>query len=152
MLQSRLQKRLRHLKIKSFTEYIDHVFGENGADTEIINMIDVVSTNKTDFFREPLHFEYLAENILPELYAKIDNRPLKIRSAGFSSGEEAYPIAMTISDFLDGNTEYDYNILGTDISTDISQKAVNAVYREDRIANIPINSKEKILSQKQIAT
>ncbi len=143
MLQSRLQKRLRHLKIKTFSEYIDHVFGENGADTEIIHMIDVVSTNKTDFFREPIHFEYLAENILPELYEEIGSRPLKIWSAGCSSGEEAYTIAMTISEFLEGSSGYDYNILGTDISTDILQKAVNAIYREDRIANIPMNIRKK---------
>ena len=143
MLQSRLQKRLRHLNLKTFAGYIDYVFGENGADAEIIHMIDVVSTNKTDFFREPLHFEYLTENILPELFTMAGNRSLKIWSAGCSSGEEAFTIAMTINEFLDGSSEYDYSILGTDISTEILQKAANAIYREDRIANIPMNIRKK---------
>ncbi|MFP4367816.1 MAG: CheR family methyltransferase [Bacteroidales bacterium] len=143
MLQSRLQKRLRHLKISTFKEYIDYVFGENDAETEIIHMIDAVSTNKTDFFREPLHFEFLAENILPELIPVARNRPLKIWSAGCSSGEEAYTIAITISEFNSEGAGVDFSILGTDISTDILQKAVNAVYREDRTANIPISIKKR---------
>lgn len=143
MLQSRLQKRLRHLKISTFKEYIDYVFGENDAETEIIHMIDAVSTNKTDFFREPLHFDYLVENILPELIPVARNRPLKIWSAGCSSGEEAYTIAITISEFNSEGAGVDFSILGTDISTDILQKAVNAIYREDRTANIPISIKKK---------
>ncbi len=145
MLQSRLQKRLRHLKIRTFGEYIDYVFGENGADAEIIHMIDVVSTNKTDFFREPVHFEFLAENILPGINLKTSaDRPLRIWSAGCSSGEEAYTIAITINEYIEEHKEdIDYRILGTDISTDILQKAVNAVYREDRVANIPMNIRRK---------
>ncbi len=144
MLQSRLQKRLRHLKIRTFGEYIDYVFGQNGADAEIIHMLDVVSTNKTDFFREPVHFEFLAENILPEVIQRTADRPLKIWSAGCSSGEEAFTIAITISEFIEEHREnIDYKILGTDISTDILQKAVDGVYKEERIANIPMNIKRK---------
>lgn len=132
MLQSRLQKRLRYLNMTSFREYIDYVFGENGAATEIIHMIDVVSTNKTDFFREPIHFEFLTNEILPEFSELIRGRPLRVWSAGCSSGEEAYTIAMTINEFNARNNGPDFSILGTDISTDILQRAVDAVYREDR--------------------
>lgn len=66
MLQSRLQKRLRELNISSFKEYVDFVFSEQGMEDEVIQMIDVVSTNKTDFFREPHHFDFLTNTILPE--------------------------------------------------------------------------------------
>lgn len=143
MLQSRLQKRLRHLNLRTFREYIDFVFGENGIESEIIHMIDVVSTNKTDFFRESLHFDFLSNEILPELSSVISGRPLKIWSAGCSSGEEAYTLAMTISEFNIRNSGPDFSILGTDISTDILQKAVNAVYRNDRISGIEEHLKKK---------
>ena len=66
MLQSRLQKRLRDLNIRTFKEYVDYVFTQEGQDNEVVHMIDVVSTNKTDFFREPAHFEFLQSHILPE--------------------------------------------------------------------------------------
>lgn len=66
MLQSRLQKRLRHLGLITFESYIDFVFSDKGAE-EIIHMMDVVSTNKTDFFREPTHFDFMSEVVLPEV-------------------------------------------------------------------------------------
>ena len=69
MLKSRLQKRLKQLNIKSFSAYIDYAF-KKGNEHEIINMIDLVSTNKTDFFREPAHFTFLSEEILPNIVSK----------------------------------------------------------------------------------
>jgi chemotaxis protein methyltransferase CheR len=144
MLQSRLQKRLRHLNIRSFKEYIDYVFGEKGGDSEIIHMIDVVSTNKTDFFREPMHFDYLSCHILPEQAELVRGRPLRIWSAGCSSGEEAFTLAMVLSEYNSENKyKIDFSILGTDISTDILQKAVNGVYKEDRIAGISTGLRKK---------
>src|SRR6056297_3316425 len=73
MLQSRLHKRLRYLEMSSFKEYIDYIFSEDGLQYEIIHMLDVVSTNKTDFFREPVHFDFMKDVILPEY---IDTFPL----------------------------------------------------------------------------
>ena len=78
MLQSRLQKRLRALKIYSFKDYIEYVFSKEG-NNEIIHMMDVVSTNKTDFYREPAHFEYLRDTILPQLYE--EKKSIKLWSA-----------------------------------------------------------------------
>ena len=66
MLQSRLQKRLRELNMTNFKEYVNYVFSKEGQDNEVIHMIDVVSTNKTDFFREPVHFEFLTNIVVPE--------------------------------------------------------------------------------------
>lgn len=142
MLQSRLQKRLRELNITSFKEYCDIVFSPEGAD-EIIHMIDVVSTNKTDFFREPNHFAFMQEVILPEFVAEKNNRLLKIWSAGCSSGEEPYTIAIVVSQFFETQIGYDFQILGTDISTRILQKAIDAIYSEDRIVGIPLEIKKK---------
>lgn len=140
MLQSRLQKRLRELGITSFKEYIEYVFSEAGQKNEIIHMLDVVSTNKTDFFREPVHFDFLKSNVLNAFGS---NGTFKVWSAGCSSGEEPYTIAITLNEYKGKNPAFDYNIIGTDLSTQILEKAVTAVYKEERIVNIPIDLKRK---------
>lgn len=146
MLQSRLQKRLRHLNMTSFKEYVEYVFSEEGLQNELIHMLDVVSTNKTDFFREPVHFEFMEKTILPEHIEQHPlNRPVKIWSAGCSSGEEVYTIAMTISEFKKDHPGIDFSILGTDISTEILQKAVDAIYKEEKTAMMPMELKKKYL-------
>lgn len=144
MLQSRLQKRLKELKMTSFKEYCKYVFSKEGLDNEIIHMLDVVSTNKTDFFREPVHFDFVSSYILPEFVKS--SKPvknLKIWSAGCSSGEEPYTIAIVLFEFLENHPGFDFSILGTDISTNILQKAIDAVYKEDRIVGIPYELKRK---------
>ena len=144
MLQSRLQKRLRELKISSYKEYADYVFSDDGQKNEIIHMLDVVSTNKTDFFREPVHFDFLTNKVLPAYIEKNSvNRNLKVWSAGCSSGEEPYTIAITLNEFKKKNIDFDFSITGTDISLQILQKAVLAVYKEERIANVPLEIKKK---------
>jgi len=144
MLQSRLQKRLRELKITTFKEYADFVFSDDGQKKELIHMLDVVSTNKTDFYREPVHFDYLTETILQEfMVADRLNKSFKVWSAGCSSGEEPYTIAITLNEFKQNYPGFDYSILGTDISSQILQKAVLAVFKEERIINIPLEIKKK---------
>lgn len=145
MLQSRLQKRLRELKYTNFSDYCEYVFSKEGQNSnEIIYMIDVVSTNKTDFFREPVHFEYLTNYALPEFYRENRvRRPLKLWSAACSSGEEPYTLAIVLSEFAEKHTGFDYSIFGTDISTQILQKAVSAIYKEERISMIPMSLKKK---------
>ena len=126
MLQSRLQKRLRALQIQSFDEYVDFVFSPAGAD-EIVHMMDVVSTNKTDFFRESQHFDFLTETVLPELYETNRQPNIKLWSAGCSSGEEPYTLAMVISEFISKRRGLDFSILGSDLSTIVLEKAFTAV-------------------------
>lgn len=144
MLQSRLQKRLREMQMNSYEEYCDFVFSKEGEALELIHMIDVVTTNKTDFFREPTHFDFLRQVVLPEFVAREKHKTtLKIWSAGCSSGEEVYTLSIVLADFMDTNKKLDYSIFGTDISTRILQKAIEAVYTEERIANIPLETKRK---------
>ncbi|MBU8891912.1 MAG: methyltransferase domain-containing protein [Bacteroidales bacterium] len=144
MLQSRLQKRLRELKIASYTEYADYVFSPEGQKNEIIHMLDVVSTNKTDFFREPIHFDFLIDTVLLNFMndQKI-NYHLKVWSAGCSSGEEPYTIAITLNEFMNKAPKFNYTITGTDISSQILQNAAFAVYKDERIANIPLEIKKR---------
>ncbi|HAF28058.1 MAG TPA: chemotaxis protein CheR [Bacteroidales bacterium] len=144
MLQSRLQKRLRELSITTFKEYTNYVFSPDGQKNEIIHMIDVVSTNKTDFYREPVHFDFLNSDVLPDFIGNNKlNYHLKVWSAGCSSGEEPYTIAITLNEFKNNNPKFDFSIIGTDISSVILQNAAMAVYKEEKVANIPIELKRK---------
>jgi chemotaxis protein methyltransferase CheR len=145
MLQSRLQKRLRALNMPSFAEYVDYVFSKSGHE-EVVLMMDQVSTNKTDFFREPHHFDFLVDHILPELTGQSSyKKSIKVWSAGCSSGEEAYTLAMVMENYLEQHSGFDYHIHCTDISTKVLQIAVDAVYKEDRVAVVPLNFKRKYL-------
>ncbi len=148
MLEARLQKRLRAMGITSFGEYCNYLFSPEGVANELVHMIDVVTTNKTDFFREPQHFEYLLEHVLPDLINTKGcgiRRPFMIWSAACSSGEEPYTLAMVLDEFSDKAAGFHYTVLGTDISTRMLDKAKNGVYDEERIEPIPFELRRKYL-------
>lgn len=150
LLESRLQKRLKTLSISSFSDYCEYVFSPEGVSAELIHMIDLVTTNKTDFFREGHHFEYLSETALPELVSARGvgvKRPLRVWSAGCSSGEEPYTIAMVLNEFSRSNPSsgFDYSIISTDISTRVLEAARRGVYTEDQAAPIPGDLKRRYL-------
>ncbi len=133
MLESRLQKRLRALELNTFDEYVRHVFDHDGD--EIIHMIDVVTTNKTDFFREADHFTFLRDRILPEHFPRGwgESSPLNAWSAASSTGEEAYTLGIVLAEFRRENPRFDFRILGTDISTAVLATARKGVYPAGRI-------------------
>jgi len=148
MLEARLQKRLKALDFKTFEEYGDYVFSGDDKRDELIHLIDVVTTNKTDFFREPAHFDYLVKEAIPALIYERDvgiRSPLKIWSAGCSTGEEPYTLAMVLSEFSAANPGFHTSILASDISTEVLSKAHNAIYTEDRVDTIPLHLKKKYL-------
>lgn len=144
MVEGRLHKRLKALNMDSFGEYIDLVLGDEETE-EVINMINAVSTNKTDFFREPSHFEYMTDKILPELFARPGRDEIKVWSSAASTGEEIYTIAMVIEEFMrnSGMAKKQYSILGTDISVDVLRAAINGVYHINRIAGVSLDLKRK---------
>lgn len=145
MLESRLQKRLRLHGLGSFREYVDYVFSERGLRTEMINMIDAVTTNKTDFFREADHFDFLRSRILPGLAENGAGRTLSFWSAGCSSGEEPYTLAMVLEDFRSRTPRMDYRILATDISSRVLEAAERAIYDMDKVEPIPYDYKKRFL-------
>jgi chemotaxis protein methyltransferase CheR len=111
-------------------------------------MIDLVTTNKTDFFREGEHFSYLEEQVLPEWVRRHPGearRPIRVWSAGCSSGEEPYTLAMVLQNFRELCPGFDYRILGTDISTSVLETARLAVYREERADTVPPEFRKKYL-------
>lgn len=142
MLQCRLQKRLRSLNLATYKDYCDYLFSKEGQVGELIHMIDVVTTNKTDFFREPAHFDFLVQNVLPVMDS---SKKIRIWSAGCSSGEEPYTLAMLLCEYSAQIELLDFEILGTDISTRMIELAANAIYQEEKATFIPINYKKKYL-------
>lgn len=150
LLESRLLKRLRVLGMGSYAEYCKYLFSSEGREQEIVTMIDLVTTNKTEFFREPDHFDYLFSTALPELvrnYGAGIKKTLMAWSAGCSTGEEPYTIAMVMSEF---GTRYpgfgfDYTILATDISTRVVETAARGVYPLERVKPVPEEMKKKYL-------
>src|SRR5690606_31892463 len=112
---------------------------------EYKQMIDLITTNKTDFFREPAHFDFLTQEILPELLKqKNSDDPIRIWSSASSSGEEVYSTLITLEEyFLKIFKKHPYKILGTDLSEQVLKKAVTAVYDEDRIETLPLYLKKR---------
>jgi len=145
MLQARLTKRLKKLNLSSFEEYFKYVTSEEGLKNEMPNMVNAVTTNKTDFFREPKHFKYLTEIILPEYYQQKKNKKFKIWSAACSTGAEPYTMAMLLQEFALTHSAFRYAILSTDISTEVLDIAHEGVYHLDMAKSIPKNMCKKYL-------
>ena len=155
MLEARLQKRLKANSIASFEEYSEYVFSPQGRAAELIHLIDVVTTNKTDFFREPGHFEFMVKTAIPTI---IESRgdllrdPLRIWSAGCSTGEEPYTLAMVLSEFAIGRPDFRAAITASDICTQVLQTAKTGIYPEERTDPIPLNLKKKYLTRSREKT
>lgn len=143
MLQSRLQKRLKALNIDNFKEYLEYLFSPHGMSEEVIHMMDVVSTNKTDFFRESSHFDYMLSDALPNLSNNLGVKNFKIWSAGCSSGEEPYTIAISMSEFNETRNNIEFSVYATDISTQVLRTAIDAIYHEEKVKDIPLSLKKK---------
>ena len=145
LLQSRLQKRLKALHHDSFKEYVDYVFSSKGHNEEVAQMIDAVSTNKTDFFREPVHFDFLLNQGLNSYLESSGKRKLSIWSAGCSSGEEPYSLAMTLKEYSISQNLPDFNILATDISDSVLQHGQVGIYTDEKTQLIPLEYRHKYL-------
>lgn len=133
LLSSRLSKRLRDLGLSTFSEYFDFLTGDQTRE-EFTRMLDLISTNKTDFFREPKHFDFLRDRILPELE---DVKRIRIWSSACSTGEEPYTIAMTLHESVQYPAQWDFQILASDLSTRVLAKAASGMYDEERVRDVP---------------
>ncbi len=133
LVSTRLSKRLRELKLSTFSEYHDHVTRDPSRE-EFTMMLDLISTNKTDFFREPQHFDFLCKEILPQLESE---KKIRIWSSACSTGEEPYTIAMTLHDGVSDVTQWDCKILASDLSTRVLAKAAAGVYDAERVKDVP---------------
>lgn len=148
MLEARLHKRVNLLNFKSFGEYCNFLFSDSGMEQEFIHMIDLVTTNKTDFFREPDHFDYLYRTALPELLNNDGTgirKMLSLWSAACSTGEEPYTLAMVVNEFKEKYQGYRFSVLATDISTRVLDAGRHAIYKEEAVLPVPMDLKKKYL-------
>jgi chemotaxis protein methyltransferase CheR len=138
MLEVRIKRRLRHLSLHSYGLYCDYLFGREGMREEIVHLIDAVTTNKTDFFREPRHFDFLTQRVLPQFAAgNVVGRPFLIWSAGCSTGEEPYTMAMVLNEYAEANPGFRFRILASDICTTVLEKAESGVYAMEDLKPVP---------------
>jgi chemotaxis protein methyltransferase CheR len=146
MLEIRLRRRLISLQVSSYAEYCELVFSGTNGRQELVHMIDCVTTNKTDFFRQPDHFEYLATKALPDLDArKGADRSSLVWSAGCSTGEEPYTLAMVLSEYAEGRAGFRFGVLASDICTTVLAKARVGVFNSEVVKPVPPDLRRKYL-------
>lgn len=147
MVEGRIRKRLKALGMSSYNEYIETAFDPTSEifEHEQLALIDVITTNKTDFFREPNHFTFLTQDLLGKMERMGigTSRCLNIWSSACSTGEEPYTMAMVLADYfgLDGN----FRIYATDISYSVLEKAIKGIYSAEKAVEIPYEFKKKYL-------
>jgi len=146
MVEARLQKRLRTLGMPGYHQYYEYLFSPQGLAEELVHLIDVITTNTTEFFREPRHFEVLTQETLPTWRNQYGTaRAFHLWSAGCSTGEEPYTLAIVLSEFANQNAGFRFSILATDISTRVLSMARNGVYPEDRVGKLTLDMKRRYL-------
>jgi chemotaxis protein methyltransferase CheR len=144
MMEIRIRRRLHSLGIGSFGEYCDRVFAHGGRKDEIVLLIDVITTNKTDFFREAGHFDYLVSRALPDLAAlKGMARKSLVWSAGCSTGEEPYTLAIVLSEYAQQRAGFRFSVLATDISTTVLRKAADGIFKADVVKPVSPDLRRK---------
>jgi chemotaxis protein methyltransferase CheR len=145
LVRARLAKRLRQGNFRTFSDYMKHVLADT-TGKEFSVLIDSLSTNLTSFFREGRHFDFLRSQFLPALMErKRAKRNFRIRawSAGCSSGEEPYSIAITLLDAVQGQGRWDVKILATDISTSVLEAAKSGIYDTKRVDPVSPMQRQK---------
>ncbi|MBN1907806.1 MAG: chemotaxis protein CheR [Deltaproteobacteria bacterium] len=148
MVEARIRKRLIKLNIEDYSNYCDYLFSPKGMESELPFFTNAITTNKTDFFRESGHFEYLIQKAIPELIAREGmgiNKQLHLWSAAASRGNEAYTIAIVLSEFSTKfpGLNFNYFILGTDISTEVLEAAKIGIYKHEEIEPVPFELRKK---------
>jgi len=145
LVYSRLAKRLRAAGLKSFRDYCELINSTEGAD-ERQAMIAALTTNVTRFFREKHHFDHVRDHLLPELAARARaGARVRLWSAGCSSGEEPYSLALTLLDAVPNAAELDMLVLASDIDPAMLAHAERGVYRASQLEDIPLASRRNRL-------
>jgi len=142
MLEGRLRRRIAALGLPDLNAYCDYLFEDGDFETEVVYLIDVATTNKTDFFREPAHFDFMTNVALPAL-AEAGRRQVKLWSAAASIGAEAYTLAMVMEEFRRTGRGPDYSILATDICTDVLAQAASGRFPAAMIEPVPVDLRRR---------
>ena len=142
LVQTRVGKLMRRRSIDGYPQLFKMLRNDDTGQ-ELTNLIDVITTNHTYFFREEEHFNYLAGTIIPELIAGKHNKHIRIWSAGCSSGEEPYSIAIVLKEQVDTKEDWTFEIFATDLSTETLFTAEKGIYEAETIKKLPLESKRK---------
>lgn len=144
MLEGRLRRRMRATQIHSLNDYCAYLFEGDGLADEIVHLIDAVTTNKTEFFREPAHFRFLQDTALPAI-ARTDRRTIKAWSAACSTGAEPYSLAMVLEEHRRAHRRQDYSILCTDLCTQVLAQATAGIFSEAMIEPVEMDLRKRYL-------
>jgi len=136
LVKARLGRRMRELGLRSYGEYLERVRNDVSGE-EFTAMLDALSTNVTQFFREPDHFDYLSKVIVPKLIGRPRPGPLHFWSAGCSSGEEPYSLAIALAESVPQELLGAVKILATDLSTRVLAEAATGIYDQEKLAGLP---------------
>lgn len=148
MVYGRLSRRLRALGLESFRDY--RALLEQGDGAELVQFCNAITTNLTSFFREAHHFQYLRDEVLAARAAnRGGSRRLRLWSAGCSSGEEPYSMAMTIHEALPEPRRWDIKILATDLDTEVLGRGQRGVYEEDRVRGLAPERLERFFRREE---
>jgi len=149
LVESRLSKRLRALGFADFKTYLDHTLESTDGALEKLQLIDVLTTNKTSFYREADHFNYLIQHAAPAIVKNNNNSgsrsEINLWCAGCSTGEEAYTLSMELNELALRDDNILFNILATDISHTCLSKASRGIYTERQSESIPVELRKKYL-------
>ena len=145
LVKARLLKRIKLLNLNGFEDYLKYIENDHTGQ-ELNQMIDLLTTNKTSFFREPNHFDYLRLQVFPRL---MNAKKIRIWSVGCSSGEEPFSIAILLREYLPDIDQMDVRILATDISTRVLTKAREAIYSSESLQSIPKSLLNKYFTRDQ---
>ncbi len=138
LVRARLATIIREENFGTFGNFFEHTV-QDQTGNELVRLLDAIATNLTNFFREPVHFSFMAETFLPEIISSKRNghlKHLRIWSAGCSTGEEPYSIAMTLFDHLPSIASMDVKILATDLSTQVLKIALKGVYPDEKVSGV----------------
>jgi len=148
MVEGRLRKRVAATGFRNLAEYCRHLFDDDGMAAEAVHLIDVVTTNKTEFFREPDHFRILADTAMPQLLTARRAGPhtqIKVWSTASSIGAEPYTLAMVLDDVSHRFGGFRISIVATDLSTRVLETATMAIYPEAMITPVPPEMRKRYL-------
>lgn len=146
-LEGRMRRHMRRVGFATMSDYCKWLLEEGGLDQDESALLDAVTTNKTEFFRERHHFEFLTNVVLPNFRTSSSGsrRPLLIWSAGCSNGAEPYSLAMTCEDFACANSGFHFEILASDVSTEVLRTAKRAIYPHNAIGPVSMELRRRYL-------
>lgn len=145
LLKARLTKYLRKTRFRSPEEYYEYLVNQDTGE-EMVQLLDVISTNLTYFFREPKHYAFLENRALVQLIkilTNIEKQTIRVWSAGCSSGEEAYSLGIVLNEFIRSHNGPAAQILATDISTRVLEKASEGIYEKEKLEKIPYDLRSR---------